>query len=444
MMRGWLPILCWVLLWFGQGAVQGVDLRNRSTSTSGQFTVYCDDRTLRWRVVSFVEETKREVLTVLKDQDRWRIPVVVSLELKATPTTGKGPVRLHWVPTTVGPKIDIQVTVGEDPAAVHLQKHIIRAVLLEIAYRQHQEATQVIEPPWWLVEGILHAMYQRTYGPDSDLFQSIVKAEHLPQVDRLVSAPPMELGETGKIVDRACAYALVQALLEMPEGSANLTRFISTWSTSRGDALAHLRKHFPAAAESDEALAKWWSLQLARFSAANRFRALNVSESEVELGKLLDFEVPMDKSGKFQRFPIRQYERFQKLPAARGVLQAQGAMVAALGARVHALYRPFIMEYSRIYSLLAEGKGGKKTGEELDRLELDRIQLLQQMQKITDYLNWYEATQIPQGTSPFESFLRLAKRDEQIPEPVPEPSILISEYLNALEAEFRTSDPSAP
>ena len=46
-------------------AVDGADLKNRSTSASGQFVVYCDDRELRGRVIMFVEETKDRILRLL-------------------------------------------------------------------------------------------------------------------------------------------------------------------------------------------------------------------------------------------------------------------------------------------------------------------------------------------------------------------------------------------
>ena len=63
-------------LWTAQGAV---DLRARSTSSSKQFIVFCDDAELRRQTTTFVEEVKRDVLALLVQPDRWRIPIVVAV-----------------------------------------------------------------------------------------------------------------------------------------------------------------------------------------------------------------------------------------------------------------------------------------------------------------------------------------------------------------------------
>jgi hypothetical protein len=95
-----------------------------------------------------------------------------------------------------------------------------------------------------------------------------------------------------------------------------------------------------------------------------------------------------------------------------------------------------VNEYATLIGIIADGKGNRKTVADLEKLELARIDVLQRFQRITDYLNWYEATKVPVGTAPFASFLRLARQTEPEETPVPPPSILISEYLNAMEREF--------
>ena len=68
-----LPWLQWLLLGamlLGLAPARAVDLKNRSTSRSGQFIVYCDDRDVRGRVVSSVEEVKGEMLRILQEGRR--------------------------------------------------------------------------------------------------------------------------------------------------------------------------------------------------------------------------------------------------------------------------------------------------------------------------------------------------------------------------------------
>ena len=115
----------WLVLgaaWLFAGAGWGADLKNRSTSRTGQFIVYCDDRELRSRVVSFAEELKTDLLQVLRDGDSWssaRPPVVITIDPAATDERIV-PVQVRWVNTVAGPKIDVVVRIGSDPSEVNL------------------------------------------------------------------------------------------------------------------------------------------------------------------------------------------------------------------------------------------------------------------------------------------------------------------------------------
>src|SRR5262245_56417639 len=103
----------------------GADLKNRSTSRTGQFIVYCDDRELRSQVVSHVEEWKTDMLQALRQSDTWSsagVPVVVTID-PADPEKPVPPVVVQWVNTIAGPKIDVVVRVGSDPREVFLQRH---------------------------------------------------------------------------------------------------------------------------------------------------------------------------------------------------------------------------------------------------------------------------------------------------------------------------------
>ncbi|MEI7776786.1 MAG: hypothetical protein WCK17_18670, partial [Verrucomicrobiota bacterium] len=148
---------CFILLLTLLLVVSGraVDLRNRSTSSSGQFIVYCDDREVRSRVVSTAEEIKADMLRVLHETDYGKFPIVITIE-PADPDKPLPPVAVQLVNTIAGPKIDIVVHFGDDPAKVFLQRHIIRALLLDMAYRDRpafKPNQPYTESPWWLVEG---------------------------------------------------------------------------------------------------------------------------------------------------------------------------------------------------------------------------------------------------------------------------------------------------
>jgi hypothetical protein len=421
----------------------GAALKNRSTSRTGQFIVYCDDRELRSRVVSFAEELKSDALQLLRETDGWssaRAPIVVTID-PAEPGGKVPPAQVRWVNTVAGPKIDVVVRVGNDPAQVYLQSHLLKAILLEISYRHGTPPSTnqaYAEPPWWLVEGILEAIRTRNGFGGADIFKSIVNTEKLPSLERFLAQPPLHLDTAAGAVDRACAMCLVEALLALPNGAANLVRFIETWPASGGDVQAALAAQFPVLAGTEHALAKWWSLHLARFAAGDRTLGMSLEETDRQLAGLLAFEIPVDKAGRMQRYEVRDFPNFVKLPAAKIALQTQQVKVVALMTGAHPLFRPILVEYEQILSQLSLKKT-RRIAERLEEIERYRQTIMQQMGQITDYLNWYEATQPAGRTGVFEPYIR---RAEKMAEPAPvDPRI--TEYLDKLEQDFAPIAPNA-
>src|SRR6478609_3919566 len=158
-----LLVLCASALLASPRGALGVDLRARTTTSSKQFTIYCEDVALRNRVAGFVEDVKGGVCTTLGLAPWGKIPIVVTLEVGEAAT----PAKVMLAQTPDGPTIQVRVKIGGDPAAVHLEKHIIRAVLLDVMYRerpQPQAGSVYPEPPWWVVSGIIEINRRRDRG----------------------------------------------------------------------------------------------------------------------------------------------------------------------------------------------------------------------------------------------------------------------------------------
>lgn len=417
------------------------ELKNRSISRTGQFIVYCDDRELRSRVVSYAEELKTDMLQILREQDSWstmRAPVVVTID-PAVPGEKIPPVQVRWVNTVAGSKIDVIVRVGSDPSQIFLQRHLLKAMLLEISYRGRPAPltnAPVIEPPWWLAEGIIESIRMRSGVAGADIFKSIVNTAKLPSLDHFLLQPPVHLDVAGGTVDRACAMCLVEALLALPNGSANLMRFIDMWPASNGDVRGALAAQFPLLAESEQSLAKWWTLQLARFATGDRTAGMTLEDTHRELTGLLSFEVQAEKSGRMQRFAPTDFEAFVKLPGAKFAMQAQQVKMVTLTTKAHPLFRPILAEYEQIFSQLSQRKT-RHIAERIAEIERYRTTIVKQMGEIEDYLNWYEATQPVGRSGAFDPFLR---RAEQLNAPAPvDPRI--TEYLDQFEQDF---EPIAP
>ena len=425
-------------------ACLAVDLRHRSASSSGQFIVYCDDRNVRGRVVSFVEEVKGDVLRAFHESDGWQFPIVVTIEPADPAQAQAAPVAIQLVTTVAGPKIDVGVRVGDDPAKVFLQRHIVHALLLEIAYRDRppiRQGERYAEPPWWLTEGVLQSIRSHAGQRDRDIFKSIVNTEKLPSLDKILTRPPVHLDTAAGAIDRACAFALVEALLRLPAGPANLSRFLRAWPDAGGDAPKLLARQFPALADSPNALAKWWTLQLAALGKSDEWRDLSPTEADAELRALLTLDITTGKPPHTQRFALTDFEKFIKLPGAHPALRLAQAKIVTLSTKAHILYRPILTEYEEICGLLSDGKT-KGMAERLAAADRFRNSVLLRCQHVTDYLNWYEATQTPGSTGEFDKYLRAVESFESGKRPAAPVDPKIAGYLDSLESDFAPLRPN--
>ncbi|MGB8169348.1 MAG: hypothetical protein WCF18_17755 [Chthoniobacteraceae bacterium] len=404
----------------------------RQRTDSGQFTIYCDDGNLRRQVASFCAQTKDETLALLGESDHWKRPIVVTLALDGTPATEKNPATVRVVDSAVGMKIEILVHVSREPADVNLQKHLIRAVLLEYMYRGGvQTGATYAEPPWWLVEGAVELFRKRDGGPEPHFFRTLIEKNKLPPIAAFLAEKPDELGPTALAVDRALAMSLVQLLTEQPDGRRRLASLVRHWAEADEDPLVALGREFPALAGGAPIVQKWWTLNLARFAAADRLRILPPDETDRQLGALLTFEVP-HADGSSQRFAASDFAEYLKRPASRQVLATQHAALTALSARANGLLRPVLSEYTECFALLARGKT-RGIRDRLDHAARLREAVTRRAGEIADYLNWFEATQMGSRSHAFDNYLKTANElsDQETKRRDP-----IARYLDELEREY--------
>jgi hypothetical protein len=428
--------------WLAAGALllalsapaQAIDLSQRSISSTKQFTVYSTDVALRGRVASFAEELKGVFLTLLGQSDHWKYPILLTLERAAS--EHETPVRVQYIQYEAGLKLQIDVRIGADPSQVNLQKYLLQALCVEYAYRDRPEVTKpgacFQEAPWWFIEGTLQLYHSRQTGIETDLFKRLVDLNHVPALAQfLAQTPDTTAGSALAAVDQGCAFCLVQLLADQPSGHENLAGFLRHLPEPAPDPVQALVRDFPGLAAEGTTPQKWWTLNLARFSAADRYKGLSPEETDAELALLLQFDIPVPKSTEKRSFGIADFEQYLKLPASREVLAEKGAQLVGLGTRANALYRGIVANYEDIFALLARGKThGVK--DRLTRIATYRETVLRRGSDIADYLNWYEATQMDSGTEVFQGYIKAAN-DFSAPAPKYDP---VSRYLDEIAEEF--------
>lgn len=408
----------------------------RTTSASGQFVVYCEDTQLRGVVASFADDVKRDLADVFGGRDGARTPVVISLERAVAGHTGQ-PTTLSVSETPEGMKLQIDVRIGDDPAAVHLEKHLIRALLVERQYRAKgpEAGKPWVEPAWWLVEGCIGVMRRKHTAVDADLFKRLLEMNRLASIEDLIQSEPPTPGGALELLERARATVFVEALLGLQGGAAYLERFVGEWPGASPDSAAALLKSFPALGGSLANAQKWWVLELARLSESDRYQGLSAEESEKALAEMLRFELPAAEGSGTEVLEIEQYRDMLKKPGSKAAFALKRAQVAALGIRIHAMYRPVVSDYEWALGQLAKGKTSERIAQRLEGARAYRVAVQTRLGDITDFMNWYEATQMGETPGAFSSFLKLARKDAKA-HPKPVMADPIASYLDRLQDEF--------
>jgi hypothetical protein len=122
---------------------------------------------------------------------------------------------------------------------------------------------------------------------------------------------------------------------------------------------------------------------------------------------------------------VADYAEFLTLPAHKEALTGSLNALAGLATTATAFYRPVVAEYQEIVGLLLRGKTHGLKGR-LTKADQLRADLHKRMTAITDYLNWFEATQVSVRSGKFEGYLKAAN---ELAEPPPRQDPL-SRYMD--------------
>src|SRR5260370_400181 len=86
----------------------------RTVSPSRQFIIYGANATLRGAVSELAEQTKANLLALLRQPDEWKTPIVVNLQSAQANLPEIPPAALRFSQTGFGPKLQFDLTIGEN------------------------------------------------------------------------------------------------------------------------------------------------------------------------------------------------------------------------------------------------------------------------------------------------------------------------------------------
>lgn len=401
----------------------------RSISVSRQFVVYGPDIRLRGAVCELAESTKKDLLGQLRRPDQWKLPVVIDAQLAQANLPEARPTLLTFSQTEGGMKLQLDLAIGGDVNPGSVRREILRALLLEIAFRDQPSlaaGSTYPQPPEWLLEGL--AARQSGVDPARTLapLMSIAAANKLAPLAEVLSQRPELLEPSSRVVYRAYCLALVEMVTATPDTAAKLTALLTGASASSADSIPRFLQQFPAFA-ADAA----WKAGLFHQLADQRMRLLSVTETEIALRPLL--MMTSTNAASASGYRLDEFAEFIDKPNAPATLHRLGQELLLLGTRANPIFRPIVAEYQQLASLLARKKT-KGLGARFARLKTMRAELTRMTQGIDDYMNWFEATQAQGSSGLFTDYLKAAERTDDARPPRRDP---ISIYLSSLEAQLQ-------
>ena len=401
-----------------------------SVSPSRQFTIYGADAALRGTISELAEQTKTNLLALLRQRDEWKTAVIINLQPQQANLPEIPPTDLRVSQTGFGAKLQLDLTVGQNLDGSLIERQLLRGILFEMIYRNEGDlapGATLVEPLDWLVEGALALTPGREREVVVEALSATDKGKSL---EEFLGQRFDLLDSAGRMLYRAYSIALVQLLLD-EGGPARLARYIANLSHASNDPVADLKARFPQLRED---LEKKWRLAVARLSGHQTYQLLTFAESERRLDESLQIQISNGSRNREQSKTVDLSELARR-KASRderaAVNQLSQALLLLIGTE-HPVLRPVAREYQQIAALLARGKR-RGIAKRLSHLDGTRKELAARIGEIDDYMNWFEATQMERESGVFNDYLKAATQSEVS---APRRRDPLSVYLDALADHF--------
>jgi len=410
-------------------------LPEHSVSPSRQFVIYGADARLRGAISELAEQTKTNLLALWRQRDEWKTSVVINFRPQQANLPEIPPTNLQVSQTGFGVKLQLDLTAGQNFDGSFVQRQLLRAILLEMIYRHEGDlaaGTTLVEPPDWLVEGVLALTPGQERQALAEALSTNNKGKSL---EEFLGQRFDLLDSAGRTLYRAYSVALVQLLLDQSAGRARLARYISlNLKHASNDPVADLKTCFPQL--RDDVKTKWDST-VARLSEHQTYQLLTFAESARRLDGLLQIKVSDVSRNRGRPEPANLSELLRRKlsPEEKAAVNQMSQGLLLLVGTAHPILRPVAREYQQIAAQLLRGKR-RGMAKRVLYLNGTRKELATRMGDIDDYMNWFEATQMENQSGAFSDYLKAANQSQVS---APRRRDPLSVYLDALEDQIETS-----
>jgi len=437
--------------------------KNESLSRSGQILVRSEDANGRGVMASFADTISVELGKVLGDQ---KVTWVYSIEIETKGSMADVGVTGRTMVTRIdlieGDKFVLRlfVKLSDEFSRQQFSRELLRLLLLERMLRNQKNVDKIegkrLEVPHWVLSGVNGLIEYRRMGRPSDLYAGMVRSRQLLSVDEILKGDPDKLDSLSRASYDASAAALLGALFDQVNGPKSFGSLLSKLILSDGNAQLLLKEEFPGLRGGEHSVDKWWSLQIATMGELQAMEYMEAEKTEALLDAALVVNFPDGEKGagtepkktgfwkklfpfgkkkgaEFTKGRIHDFDQFYKRKNYENVLEQSQLKLRTLKYNCFPLYVPLITSYENVVIRLKDGKR-KGVAEELEGIDAERERIGETMQRVVDYLNYYEATQLEGPGADFEKYHQT--REKLRRKKPPARSDRISKYLDEVEREF--------
>ena len=399
----------------------------RTVSQSKGFVVYSPDRATRNRLARTADEALAICNKFIKCEIPSAAPIIIQDLTKKSLLRSSPPVT-NLLFETDGGGMKIQVDIASPSALENgdFETALFRALAVHVIHKKNppRAGNKTTTPPEWLVFGMAENFRRQENAAPEGVYSALISSKHPPNFDEFLHENPTRLDKVSLLLYRAKALALVKVLRKLPDSRNQLTDYLESQHASKAT-FESLIPFFPSLQKDPNEIGKMWTLEIAQNSLPQQFLSLSVTETDKELSSLLAQATP-NRSSISPEPPLAE----ALLASARGrggafLMQQAAGQLLNLEFRSHPFLRPIVKEYLGITTILAQ-KPKFKLGDKITGLEKVRSQMLEKMDLITDYLNWYEATQLKATSTPLLDSLSI--------QDIPKRTDPITLHLDSIEA----------
>ncbi len=388
-------------------------------SRSMQFHISGAEASIRSTISFLAEQAKSDFLELTKEQDQWKIPIIIVMHGKQGDALPKRTLAMDLQYGEDGFKLRIDVHLARGIENDRFHSAVLTALIYERSLRTMPpgplEDRLLVRP--WLVEGLTEVLAFKRGNSDRRLYQSLFQAGGLFDLEDLLNISQKEYDDSDSALRaafRVSAGGLMMALLEQPSGHEAFRSFIVESAKFGGDMPLLLRKHFPGLNLSNKSLEKWWSLQMAIQSRNSLSEVMTIAETEAALTDALKLRFRNEEGIALDR-EINSWQELAELPEGDriyGIRHAEESLVR-LSYRCFPSYRTLLLDYQAVLRAIVRPAKKFDIATKLNELDERRVLMTHRSERARDYLDWFEITRARETSGVFDDYIKLKERLDQ-------------------------------